>query len=172
MKLIAISILIFLAACSSHRTRNKVYATDIELKGGVFKSDEWDESLVLKKISWYRDSTILYELLFGQIKKESPFANWLEKRKLDVSRCDEFYVGLIYADLMHALHGTTLVVAEIKESGLEEEGILDFSRHLRAHQNYKDWNLEKHKVLGFCRNKTKTKEVLLTLPGYKSFKLL
>lgn len=163
------AIFIFGFSCSSSRTRNRVYTSELAFKGGVYKAQEWSNSLNFKRISWFRDSSIVYEILVAKLDKESPFISWLEKDKAEIDRCDEFYVGIYYADL-NAPHGSFMIPSQLKAAGLEERSILDFSDQVKAHENYKDWNLEKHRVRGFCKRKGTNTETIVTIPGYKSIK--
>lgn len=166
-----LGLVFILLACSTYKTRNKVYEGEISFKGGVYEDKNWTDSLEFKKISWFYDATLDHEILISKLDKSSPFSAWLGADRLALSTCENFYITILYSDI-NANHGNTLLTSQLKNAGLEEMSILNFTHQMKAHQNYLDWKLGRHKIVGFCQKNTNKSEIIVTIPGHKSLKLL
>lgn len=161
----------FIYSCSTYKTRNQVYSSNIQFKGGVLNDQSWDDSLSFKRVSWFFDATENYEILISKLDKDSPFASWLETDRLYLTSCEHFYIVALYADI-NANDGTSLLTSELNKSGLKEMNILHFSYHMKAHQNFKDWKLGRHKIVGMCSSNKLQDQISISIPGHKTFKLL
>jgi hypothetical protein len=139
----------------------------IKLNGGVYNDKAWKDKLIFKRTSFFQDSNMVYDILITGLKKDSPFFSWLGSDKPNIQKCSQLKVVLLYADV-NTQKNTQYLVSEIEKSGLREMIILDFSHQFKAHQNAQDWNLTKHRVVGFCARNAKKIDISLNLPGFKT----
>ena len=65
--------LILLSSCASQQGRRPIYDSEVSLKGGRFGEKEWDDKLKFKRVSWYQDATLSYDVLIADLKEPSPF---------------------------------------------------------------------------------------------------
>lgn len=171
MKILKFGLLLFVISCASHQSRNKIFEGEVILKGGNLGDKSWDDDLVLKRVGWFKDASLKHEMLYTKMTKDSPFTAWLGGRKISLSTCENFFIVFLYSDI-NAENSNALIINELKQAGLEQKEVLDFTYHIRAHQNFLDWKLLDHKVLGFCQNKTLSQPITINVPGHKSYKLL
>lgn len=164
MKYLLLSLVFIISSCAVYKTRRAFSESDLSLKGGVFEDKEWNTNLDFRRFSWYKDATMANEILIAKLDGKSPFANWMGAARLHVSKCDQFYIGLLYSDV-NAEQGNPFLESEIEKSGIELITILDFKKELNAHQNYRDWHLTRHKVYGLCASRT-AEALKITLPGF------
>jgi hypothetical protein len=170
MKLIALTLIFFFTACSVYKTRRSVKKSEVIIRNGVYSDKEWSSDLVFKRYSWFKDATMSNEILLSRITMSSDFVNWLGSDRVHISSCESFYIGLIYSD-NQVKQGNPYLLAQLNEQGVEEKSIIDFSYELKAHQNFKDWNLSEHKIIGLCQTKKNSESLTLTLPGFKKSSL-
>lgn len=160
--------LITLVSCAS--SRKNIAESEIVLKGGVYQNKSWDDKLNFKRISWYNEATMEYDVLIHKMSSDSKFANWLGSDKKQLEKCSEYYIGLLYADINKS-QGIPLLTAQFSNLGFDQQSIMDFSDNLKAHPNYKDWRLFEYKIYGFCKNKDSGKDLVISIPGYHSQEL-
>ena len=170
-KILSIIFLISFTSCASYKSRNQIYTSDIDFRGGVSGDQVWEDSLVFERISWFYDATVKYEILLSKLDQSSPFASWLGADRLNLTTCENFYIGILYTDI-NAQHGTSFLVSQLSKSGLTEHSVLAFSYNIKAHQNFKDWKLDRHKILGFCSKSKSEDGIQVTIPGYQTHKIL
>lgn len=167
-RVMALFLVFLMVGCSSLTSRRPIYETDISIRGGQFQDKEWEEKLKFKRVSWFKDATVTHEVLLTKLAADSKFANWLESDKKYLSQCSEFYVGIIYADI-NAAQGQSYLVSQLEKSNLKEVSILSFSSHIKAHQNFMDWKLIRHKVIGLCRTQASLSKMTINIPGFRVF---
>ena len=167
---------VLICSCSVYKTRNKVYNTNVNFMGGVYNTEKWSKSLIFQKNSWFQDATVQYEILITKMDRSSPFAKWMGSDILRLSQCNEFYIALVYANINAqggtSVGGTSVLFSEFEKLGLDDVSLPEFSRQIRSHQNFNDWHLARHKVVGFCQKKSNIQQIFITLPGYESHKVL
>ena len=168
MKLVLlVTLLLTLISCASNSSRRLVSTDTISLNGGVHNDKVWKDKLIFNRMSFFQDSNMVYDVLFADLKNDSPFFSWLGTEEPSLRKCSQLKVALLYVHI-NSQQSTYYLVSEIEKSGLKEMIILDFSNHFKAHPNTQDWNLSKHKVLGFCGTSSKKNNISLNLPGFKT----
>lgn len=164
-------LLIFTISCSSvNRSRKDVATYTLALNGGVFHKKEWNDKLIFKRYSWYAETILQYDILLAKLDADSNFAMWMEAGKYKMENCQEFYIGLFYAKT-GAAFSTSYLLGQIEQQQTKANILPDFSKHLEAHPNLRDWRLDGHKVLGLCRNDINKKPYVIEIPGFETFKL-
>ena len=167
MKLILLITVLIVSSCSTFQSRRVVDISEIGIKNGVYNNQEWSSKLKFKRYSWYKDSTMTNEILLAELDRDSDFSNWLGKDKYYFSKCSKFYIGLFYSDSM-AKQKNSFFLSQLNEKGYSEKTIVSFEEQLKAHQNFKDWRLFEHKVLGLCQLDKTAQKMEITVPGFKS----
>lgn len=162
-------ILLFFS-CSTYRTRRPIHKTEIVFKGGNYRDMDWSEELKFKRVSWYKDATLSHEILITSLTGESKFSNWMGTDKLHLTRCTDFKIALLYADI-NAKQGISFLKSQLKNSGYEEISLLNFSHEIKAHQNYGDWKLGRHKFIGLCLENAAKNNIDISIPGFKKYTL-
>jgi hypothetical protein len=158
-------LLFSLTACSIYKTRRSMTKSEIVIRNGVYLDKEWESDLIFKRYSWYKDASMSNEIMLSEISLKSDFSHWLATDKYHINKCEKFYIGLIYSDTS-VKQGNSYLLAQLNKQGLEEKSIVNFSQELKAHQNYIDWGLSGHKIIGLCQMTKKSDNYYLTLPGF------
>jgi hypothetical protein len=159
-------IFLFLSGCSTGKTRRPIYKSEVVFSSGNFEDKSWDDSLKFKRFSWFKDATLTHEILISSLTTKSAFSSWMGTDKLHLSRCSDFKIALIYSDINYS-QGTSFLISELKKSGLKDVSLLDFSHQLKAHQNFGDWKLLRHKIIGLCNEGTVSKKIDVSIPGFQ-----
>lgn len=171
MRITILLLLSFTLSCSIiNRTRKNLNISTAPLKGGVFHDKKWNDKLIFKRYSWYSETILHYDILLAKLDTKSKFSNWLEADKYKIENCAEFYIALIYAKPLERFSKTYLIT-QIEKQQTKSYILPDFSAHLRSHPNLRDWGLDRHRVLGLCRNTLNKNPYVIDIPGYESFKL-
>lgn len=170
--IISIAILVLTSSCASNSTRRPILKTEVTIRGGSYDGKQWDDKIIFQRISWYRDATATHEVLTTKLTGESSFSNWLGSDKLQLSTCQELRVVMVYASAS-AEQGASHLLSEMTQGGFEQISLLDFSQEIKAHHNFHDWNLQRHKIYGLCLKQGQTdKSINITIPGFKNYKVL
>ncbi len=168
MKFIYQILFVFLfVACATNSSRRPVHNTQVKLSGGTYQDKEWEDELIFNRTSWFKDATMTHEILLSKLDSHSPFKSWLGSEEGSLDKCSIFYIALVYSDI-NAKHNNGFIINQLESNGLKEISILDFSHHVKAHQNTQDWNLSKHKVVGLCHSKVVEKGIKVEIPGFKT----
>jgi hypothetical protein len=172
-KLLISLILVFVTvSCSTNTTRRPIFKSEVTISGGNYNGESWDEKIKFNRTSWFKDASVSHEILIAKLTGESKFSNWMGTDKLQLSSCQEFQVALLYADSSSS-QGTGYLLAQLTSGGFQQVSILDFSQEIKAHQNFKDWKLARHKVYGLCLKDGKgNKAIEVSIPGFKRIKVL
>lgn len=166
-------LLILVSACASTSSKNRIATHDITFKGGLKNKQVWDDSLDLKRISWFTGANLSYDLLIGELKLNSPFRNWLSESEGQlVASCEKLLVALIYADTNNARSVVT-ISSQIEDMGYKRLSLPVFSQHLQGHASFPDRNLDQHRIMGFCKQSglSPQKDYVIEIPGFVSTEL-
>jgi hypothetical protein len=170
MRILLLMLIFIVGSCAMNRARKNIAYSDISINGGVYNNKDWRDKLSFKRTSWFREASMDYDILFHKLDKTSSFASWMGSDQKYLTDCHEFYVALVYADI-NAPNGTPFLVNQIDSIGVKKVGIQDFKENLKAHENFRDWRLTQHKVVGFCRPESLKEDIVISIPGFKSVKL-
>lgn len=151
--------------CAGFLQQKQVINSDISLQGGVYHEKSWDDELKFKRVSWYDQATMLYDIIYTKLDESSPFVNWMGSDRLTVSTCKTFWIALVYAK-RNGLLNASGISQQITKAGYRDVIILDFAREFKSHQGFKDWRLSQHRIIGLCSNSEDDRPVELSLPGY------
>lgn len=168
LKFLLIGLLIF--GCSSW-SKNMVKEGNLIFRGGRIDNHQWKDSLIFKRTSWYKELTLVSEILITEVDKNSPFYDWFsasEKRSLE--ECKQKYVVAAYF-----LDGKGLskedFLSQAFSQGLEKKILSTFEKQLRMHPDSELVSFGLYKVFALCSNFSDKKDIIVNFPGYNSIKL-
>ncbi len=153
-------------SCSVHQTRRPITTSNVVLKGGNYGAEEWSESLSFERVSWFKGATLTHEVLLNSLDNKSRFSAWMGSDKLQLTKCNRFKVALVYSH-SDAGQGNSFLLDQMDKSGFKQVTLLDFSAQMKAHPNYLDWKLSRHKIVGLCSDISSAQPIDITLPGFK-----
>jgi hypothetical protein len=163
-------VLFFLLSCSS-LNKNMTKSGELSLKGGVFHNQSWSESLVFSRNSWFKELTLIFELLSTRIDKRSPFYQWLsETEKRSIANCEDSLVVVTYAQDPDRI-SRAMFIEQLKGLGYERFSLVNFGRHLKMHPHYETLSLQLYQVDGLCLEKDRGEKLTVRFPGFKEVNL-
>jgi len=162
--------LFFIFACST-LDKNLVKADKYYVNGGVYKNLKWEDDLEFNRVSWFKELTLSFDLLYAKVPEESPFYNWFSKSERDMMKtCVDHKVVLTYAwDPMTI--SREQFFADMEEQGYERLSLPDFHTHVKMHPNFARFNIYLYKTHLLCRKKLMGKSLTISFPGFQSFTL-
>jgi hypothetical protein len=162
-------VLLIIVSCSSTPV-NRTRTTEVIFKDGVLAANNWKGELKFKRLSWMQGIKLHYDMLYWQVDQNSPFIQWFSADEKEyLLKCFPLVVGVIYAGTPDEF-SNPMMKMEMERNGFENVTLTGFGRHLKAHPNYRRWQLQQYRVQGFCRSKEKSmrgRYVYLDVPGYK-----
>lgn len=165
-------IIIFLALASlsiscAITSQNTSANGEFVITGGTSGNKIWNEGLVFKKKSWYKQTTLVYEVMLAEITKDSPFYAWFStSEKSNLLSCKRPYILLDYT-FDASILPRSLVREQLHAKGFKEVSVNGFSRELKNHPQYKISNLLYYKIKGYCLSSEKSEALNLYLPGFQ-----
>lgn len=142
-----------------------------DLEGGVSQKRVWEDTLQFKRISWYQQTSLVYDLSWVKLDRKSPFYYWLsagEKRIAD--SCAAFYIALDYTlDAVKLSHME--IKSQLQQQHIEEVPIKNFITELRNHPQYRSANLGYYKIRGYCSKRIISSQIKIKLPGFQEVTL-
>lgn len=174
MKTIILISFLFLSliGCSS-QSKNFTKSGELRLRGGVYGTEEWDQSLVLSRNSWFYELTLLFEVLLVKGDQLGPFESWLSASELSQARaCEQFDIVLVYnSDADKITEQDFFQQARLYSR--ERLLIPVFATHLRLHPDWDRLSLQLYKPYGLCKKslafgaETAADVLRLSFPGFK-----
>ena len=160
---------ILVSSCSS-LNRNKVVIGSLVIKGGVYHSTKWGDTLVFDRYSWMEGLTLAFELLLVEVEDKSPFYNWFSESEKDLLKgCTRALVYLAYSQSSDKIsQGAWLNQAE--GYGYFKLAVPEFRRHLIMHPNYNYLSLKNYSVAALCLEQgqvTPSKPATIRFPGFQ-----
>ena len=159
-----------IAVSCSTLSRNQVKTGHLTLKGGVHHSQSWSDRLTFKRYSWFKELSLIFDLLIAPIERKSPFYAWFsssEKERL--ARCPQALLYLTYAQDSKKI-GRNHFLQQMEEFGYSRMALTSFTRHLRMHPNYYDLGLKSYRVAGLCLDRVDTpfkgENIVIRFPGF------
>ena len=164
MKLFLLSI-ILLSSCSLKVARQSFSTSELSVKGGIFERDQWEDTMMFRRFSWFQEANLSYDVLLHKFDKQSPFKKWFTLDKIERFNCKDVFVALIYTSREAQLN-QAYVVNKFEKKGFKQIGIANFRNNITAHYAIGDSRLTLHKVYGFCQQTDLTPTIKLSFPGF------
>ena len=158
--------LIFVFSCSNLE-KNMVKNGDLIIKGGVFQSQEWNDNLKFTRYSWYKELTLVFDLLLTKLDHKTPFYAWLSNSEKEaLAQCRESMVVVTYVwDPDKINRG--MFFEQTERLGYERLSLPNFKRHLKMHPNYEALSLQLYNIEALCKKQSSTEQFAIRFPGYK-----
>lgn len=165
-------ILITLLFCScSNLSKNFVRQGQLEMRAGKVNDQQWEDDLVFKRYSWYRELTLVYDVLIYKVDQNSPWYNWFSKAEREaMAECKESFVVLSYTWDEDKINKKEMI-GQFKTLGYSRFALREYGRNIRMHPDYEALRLQLYKVDGICRESFQKRPLVLSLPGFKSKEL-
>jgi hypothetical protein len=165
---------LLLAGCSAYKTYNKTTTGKVVLRGGTYKLDEWDDSLVFRRMSWYHGVSLYYDALVYKADPESPFTKWFSAAEKEYfAKCESLVVSVNYsADPSKISHVNFR--EQMRLNGYDDVVINNFSQFLKTHPNGQDWRIMNYKVVGYCKrspSKLDPNHLAINFPGFHQLEI-
>lgn len=161
---ILLLLLIFLLNGCSNLAKNSTSMSEFYLSNGVFAEKNWKEDLIFKKISWFHELTLVFEILDTPYNPQSSFNYWLSVDELNfLNGCKNSEIQLVYS------LDTNMIPYSKYFENLEKEGhkrfvLNNFKSHLLSHPDAISNDLRLFQVIGVC--KVDQKSIHINIPGY------
>ena len=163
--LILIPLMLIFSSCSN-LSKNSVKEGEFYIKNGVSGSKKWDENLILKRVSWYHELTLQFDLMIGNITPQSGFNFWFSKSELeDVLKCSDFRILMTYS-VDTKLFPYSLLNEQLEIAGFKKIDLFEFKKNLMVHPDSELNSLRLYQVYGVCRKENEPKSLNLNFPGY------
>lgn len=158
-------IILFLSSCSNLSV-NMTQEGEFELIGGVLKTDKWKDKLIFKRVSWYQELNMLFDIYIAKMETSSPFYNWFSfEEKNDLARCDSKYIIMTY----HL--DSNRISRESFENQLESQrfrfvGVSHFNENIKLHPDYARSHFRLYRINALCG---KNHSVTINFPGFNEY---
>ncbi len=169
-KLILLFAFLLTTSCSL-TGRNIVQENDFELTGGSVGEKVWKNDLKLKRISWYQEMTMVFDVLLGEISNESPFYNWFStSEKISLKQCSKSYLALYYSSSSDVISKKRFL-KQVKLQGYEQFIMNDFQSALRLHPQYVSNSFQLYDVAILCAKSEIEGPLKLEFPNYRTISI-
>ncbi|OUR96342.1 hypothetical protein A9Q84_08275 [Halobacteriovorax marinus] len=166
-----ILILSFALSSCSFTKRNLVQRDEFEIYGGSAHGKSWDDSLTLKRASWYLEMTMAFDLLVTEIDDSSEFFNWFStSEKVAINKCKKSYLAIYYSNDNDYISKKDFL-ANVKKRGLDEIVVNGFVSAFRLHHQYVLNSFKLYKTSVLCSRDTTHKEFIIEFANYPSVKM-
>ncbi len=162
--------ILFLFSCSS-MSKNIVQHGNYTLNGGVAQNKTWTKGLTFKRVSWYHELFLAFDLNIINKKDLGEFKNWLspDEREM-VEGCHDFNITLSYSgDSKKISH--TMFINSMRELGFQSVSVPTFYANLKMHPDFTKNSLTLYRVHGFCSKTENSDELKISFPGFNVEKI-
>ena len=169
MKSLVILLLLAVSGCAVYKSYNKTTKGAVNFRGGSFKDQTWDQTLKMRRLSWYHGMSLYYDMLLWKADIDSPFAQWFSPSEKEFFvKCETFLVSVSYsADPQKISH--VLAREQMKLNGYDDVVVNTFASYLKSHPSAVEWKLENYKVIGYCKrapSRLGSNDLLINFPGF------
>lgn len=170
MRYLILCLLTFVISCTT-LNKNLIKEGSYDISGGVFENMKWDDTLTFKRISWFKELTLTFDVFMTSIAKESPFYAWFsEDEKKLMDKCVDHQIVLTYAwDPMQISREGFFERTE--KLGYERLSVPNFHSHVKMHPNFARINVYLYKTSLLCRKNLGDKKLVISFPGFPSVTL-
>ena len=174
MKSLFLLFILGLTGCAAYKSYNQTTKGRVFMRGGVHGRETWDNTLTLKRSSWYHGMTLYYDALFWKADMDSPFSKWFSPSEKEFfTKCEHFLVTAAYsADPSKISHVNFR--EQMKLNGYDDVVVNSFANYLKSHPSAPDWRLQNYKVLGYCKrspSRLGTHKIIVNFPSFKELEV-
>lgn len=156
---------LFFTACAN-LSKNTVREGDFLVKNGAAGDKIWKENLNFKRVSWYHELTLQFDLMLGSITPQSSFNFWFSSDELEViGKCEDFRIVLAYSQDTKIIPYSYLN-EQIEKSRYKKIELISFKKQFFQHPDSEMNSLRLYQVYGICRTDKTDKPLIFSFPGY------
>lgn len=160
---------LLIAGCATYKTYNQTSTGKVKIRGGVYKEQVWDDSLFMKRMSWYHGMTLYFDTLIYHADPTSPFSAWFSPTEKEYfTKCEKLVVTVSYA-----ADPTKISHVEFREqmklNGYDDVVVNEFAAALKNHPDNSNWSLRNYKILGFCKrspSRLRPGQLVINFPSF------
>ncbi len=167
-KYLGLALILLLSSACSNLSKNFVRHGEFEISSGKAGNTQWEDDLVFQRFSWYKELTLVYDILAVRIDKNSPYYNWFSQAEKEaMARCKDSFVAVTYAQDDEKISKQDMI-DQFKDQAHSRFALREFKRNLKMHPDYEMLRLQLYKVDGICQESFEKKDLSLTFPGFKA----
>ena len=157
--------LLTFASCAN-LSKNSIKEGPFLVRNGTAGDKVWKENLNLKRVSWYHELTLQFDLMLGSIEPQSSFNFWFSKDELDmIGKCGDFKIILAYSQDTKIIPYSYLN-EQLDHSGYKKMELISFKKQFLQHPDSEMNSLRLYQVYGICRPEKTDKPLILNFPGF------
>jgi len=147
---IVICIASLMVVSCAHLSDTIVKKGSWSIEGGKFDDKKWNDILSFRRVSWFQELTLVYDVFVADYRQDSNFNNWFSSfEKKQIEKCENFFIVVNYSqDSSKISH--ELFYQQMKQQGLEKIMIGGFFENFKMHSSYSAMSLKQYEVHGFC----------------------
>ena len=154
-----------LSSCSN-LSKNTVREGTYIVRNGTAGDKIWNENLNLKRISWYHELTLEFDLMLASIPPQSSFNFWFSKAELDdVNKCPDFKVVMAYS-LDTKIIPYSHLNEQLELAGYKKIDLIQFKKNFIQHPDSEMNSFRIYQVYGICRESRDLKPLIFNFPGF------
>tara|TARA_Y100001970_G_C14210947_1_gene846875 strand:+ start:1600 stop:2055 length:456 start_codon:yes stop_codon:yes gene_type:complete len=144
---------------------------EFTLKEGRLLEKKWQDKIIFKRYSWYKDLSLNFEILLGEIKRDSNFYSWvLPETKEIIKKCNKLFVSLFYYPSKHKKF-YKLMNKKLDKKGLKKVRLKRVEENLKMHPDLDQFFYHNYTNQFFCSESKKNKTIIVQFPGFKIVKI-
>lgn len=170
MKSLILTLVLILSSCSFTK-RNLIQKDKFEIYGGSAKGKKWDDVMILKRVSWYLEMTLAFDLMLTEIDNKSEFFNWFStSEKVAINKCKKSYLAIYYSNDYDYISKQDFL-GLVKKKGYDEIVVNGFIGAFRLHHQYVSNSFKLYKTSVFCSRDVTQEDFVIEFPNYSPVKL-
>ena len=144
---------------------------EFTLKEGRFLEKKWQDEILFKRYSWYKDLSLNFEILLGEIKRDSNFYSWISpETKEIIKKCNKLFVSLFYYPSKHK-ELYKLMSKKLDKKGLKRVSLKRLEENLKMHPDLDQFFFHNYINQSFCSESKKNKTIIVQFPGFEIVKI-
>ncbi|MBY0414387.1 MAG: hypothetical protein K2Q18_09485 [Bdellovibrionales bacterium] len=159
------TLLLFVTSCAN-LSKNSVKEGEFIVRNGTSGKNTWIENLVFKRVSWYHELTLEFDLMMANVPPQSGFNFWFSPDELAAAgKCGDFRIILAYSSDTKILPYSTLNT-QLDLAGFKKLDMSAFKLNFLQHPDSEMNSLRLYQVYGACRSEKELKPLIFNFPGF------
>ena len=164
-----IAFIIFLAmtlSSCSNLSKNTVKEGSFVVRNGTAGDKIWKDNLNLKRVSWYHEMTLEFDLMLANVDPQSGFNFWFSQDELqEIGKCGDFKIAIAYSFDTKIIPYSYLN-EQLDVAGYKKIDLIGFKKHFLRHPDAEINSLRLYQVFGICHTDQGGKSLILSFPGF------
>lgn len=118
--------------------------------------------------SWYFDFTLVFDVLWVDLKKQENFSKWLSTEESKyIQECDKLYLTLMYEKSPGPLKKSKFKEL-VDKTGAKFVELAGFKEHFKSHGEYVDHLFQSYELKGLCYYKDSKEKLDISFANFPS----